>query len=522
MRGHPHFPMDAESDRYRILFELGLAFAAQSDLDELVQTIVERSLTVFDAEGFSLLLHDATTDELYFPYVVSQKENVAERLAELRFAADVGIAGEVFQTGKMIRVDAAADDPRVLQPTDVLPGQETHSLICAPLSTPRGRIGVVEATNHHGGNPFTDDDLELLGALAGSIALALDNARLQAELRQDRDRLSIELVAERRDSARHDGFGELIGRSPAMVEVFELLESAAAMPIAVLIHGETGTGKELVARALHDTSPRARQPFIAVNCAALPESLLESELFGHRKGSFTGATEDRIGIFEAAKGGTIFLDEIGEMPAAMQPKLLRVLQEREVVPVGDRRPRPVDIRIVTATNRDLEVEIAERRFRDDLYYRLSAFPVALPPLRNRRSDIAILATHLLARIGKAFERPAAKLGVDTIEYLEAYDWPGNVRELQNELERATVLAKDGAIEVAHLSTRLRARTDNEPAEPALSTNDLREARAAFETRFIRRVLEERDGNVTQSATAIGLSRVGLQKKIKELGIRVKN
>ena len=438
--------MSNNSDRYRILYELGLALSARTNLHELSEVVIERCREVFDAEGASLLLHDADANELYFPYVASDNPEVVERLSALRIDAGVGVAGTILREGKAIRVDDARSNPDVIQPTEVVEGQVTESLIGAPLTSRHRTIGVIEVVNHRDARAFSDEDLELLEALAGTISIAIENTYLTEELQQDRDRLANELASEKRIRS-HDsgGFGALLGESRAMKETFALLESAADVPISVLIYGETGTGKELAARGLHDVGPRSSKPFIAINTAALPENLLESELFGHNKGAFTGATRDRVGAFEAADGGTLFLDEVGEMPAEMQAKLLRVLQEGEVVPVGDHRPRRINTRIVSATNRNLEDEIREGRFREDLYYRLATFPVALPSLRERKDDIGALAHHLLVRIGERYGRTPPSLAEDALQLLESYDWPGNVRELENVLQRAIVLSSGGKI-----------------------------------------------------------------------------
>jgi transcriptional regulator with PAS, ATPase and Fis domain len=302
-----------------------------------------------------------------------------------------------------------------------------------------------------------------------------------------------------------------------MQNVFALMESAAASPIAVLIEGETGTGKELVARGIHRASPRSSGPFVAINCAALPETLLESELFGHRRGAFTGATHDQPGLFETASGGTIFLDEVAEMPGAMQAKLLRVLQEGELTRIGDPRLRKVDFRLISATNRTLAAEVAARRFREDLYYRVTPFPIRLPPLRERRFDVPLLADRFLAAAAERHAKRIAGLAPEAIRVLQEHDWPGNVRQLQNEIERAVALARDGeSIGCAHFSSVL---------DPAAAPVDgaagdlLRPARAAFEARHIARVLREQTGNVSRAARALGLSRTMLQKKMKEYDLR---
>lgn len=329
---------------------------------------------------------------------------------------------------------------------------------------------------------------------------------------------------------------QLLGTSRAMAPIFDLIEQAARSPIPVLIEGETGTGKELVARAIHRASARSGGPFVAINCAAIAENILESELFGHRRGAFTGALQDKKGLFEAASGGSIFLDEIGEMPLAMQPKLLRVLQEGEISPVGETRPRAVDVRVLSATNRDLLAKTEDGSFRSDLYYRLAAFPIRMPPLRDRREDIPLIAERLLAAAAHRHRKRLNGISPEALELLLQFDWPGNVRELQNEIERGAALAREGeTLGVTHLSERVRNRTSGSsiPATERLATSSpappqpqgttpgapLRDARAAFESRYITQVLAEQGGNVTRAARVLGLSRYALQKKIKEYGLR---
>ena len=315
----------------------------------------------------------------------------------------------------------------------------------------------------------------------------------------------------------------VVGVSSAMTEVFRLMRKAAQSSIPVLIQGETGTGKELIARAIHSVSARGRAPFIAVNCAALPESLLESQLFGHRRGSFTGADHDRQGLFEAASGGTILLDEIGEMPLAMQPKLLRVLQEGEVTRVGDTAPRRVDVRLVSATNRELQAEVGERSFREDLFYRLSTFPIVLPPLRERRDDIPLLTERFFSLACRRHGKTLSGIHESAHACLMRYEWPGNVRQLQNEIQRAVVLAEEGDwLRTEHLSADVRDATEAEEGErpsAAPQSLNLSLARAEFEAQHIAKVLEQEGGNVSRAATVLGMSRVGLHRKLKDFGLR---
>ncbi len=511
----------------RMLYDLGCAFAARLELDELVPLVVENCRKTFHAEGVAVLLLDSERQELFFPYMSEEDPNVADSLAHLRFPATLGIAGAVLSTGQAIRIDDVSSDPRFYPEIDRHTGLTTRELLSAPLVTRRGTIGLIEVVNHHAEGPFTDAHLDVLSALAASIAIAMENAWLWSQLKGSAERLRSEVGALRRDIARRDRFHEMIGNGPTMREVFALMESAAASPIAVLIQGETGTGKELVARGIHRASVRAEEPFLAVNCAAVPETLLESELFGHRRGAFTGATHDQRGLFEAASGGTIFLDEIGEMSPSMQGKLLRVLQEGEIMPVGERHGRKIDVRVISATNRDLAAEVARRSFRDDLYYRLGAFPIALPPLRLRREDIPPLVDRFLAAAAERHHKRVAGMDPAVLDLLISFDWPGNVRELQNEIERAVALAGEGEIITSSLlSAKLRTLRegtkddrDKRTTETSGRSSDLRDARAAFEIGFISKVLREHHGNVSRAAHALGISRVALQKKMKEYGLR---
>jgi len=547
-------PMPSSTDaRLKLLYDLSCAFAARIELDELVPFVIDQCRSALRAEGASVLLLDPTRSQLYFPYAVGRDLRVTQQLHATYFSADEGIAGQVLRSGVSLRVDDVARDPRFLSDVDRATGATTRSLIAAPLRGRHGTFGVLEVMNRVDGGAFSEDDLEFLEALGGSIAVAIENAQLYAEVRQSEELLRAEVGALRRDIARRDRFDEIVGVSSKMEQVFRLMESAAASPISVLIEGETGTGKELVARGIHRASERAANPFIPVNCAALPETLLESELFGHKRGAFTGALQDRRGLFEAANGGTIFLDEVGEMPAVMQAKLLRVLQEGEIVPVGENRPRKVDVRVLSATNRDLRAEIDKRAFREDLYYRLAQFPIPLPPLRDRADDIPLIADRLLAASARRHRKRIPGLKRDALAALVSSPWPGNVRQLQNELERAVALAVDGeAISPDHLScarpspggatspslpaaglvtgagaSPIGASTTSPGTAQAAGTSaaqesehtDLREARERFEVGFIVEVLRREGGNVTRAAQALGLSRVMLQRKMKDFGLR---
>jgi len=518
-----------QSARFGVLYDLGCAFAARIELDELFPFVVTKCREVFDALGASILLHDPDRNELYFPFVAEEDPVVLARLLALRFPAARGIAGWVLSKGAAVCVDDVQSDPRFFTGIDHATGFVTRTLLCAPLRTHQGVIGVIQVLNRRAERRFSPDDLAFLEALAGSVAVAIDNARLYARVKASEDLLRAQVGALRRDMAHRDRFQEIVGSSRGMAEVFSLMESAAATPITVLIEGETGTGKELVARGIHRASARAEAPFLAVNCAAVSETLLESELFGHRRGAFTGADKDHRGLFEAASGGTIFLDEVGEMPPSMQAKLLRVLQQGEIIPVGDTRARKVDVRIISATNRDLNAEVAKQAFRQDLFYRLAVFPITLPPLRERRDDLPLLVERLLRKHAERHQSELRGIDPGAVDALQRHDWPGNVRELENVLERAVALTRTGEmISIAHFPPKLRGADGDRPAgaalaparaDPGAAGAGLREARAAFEVDFIRRALAAHNRNVSHTARALGLSRVMLQKKMKDYGLR---
>jgi transcriptional regulator with PAS, ATPase and Fis domain len=311
---------------------------------------------------------------------------------------------------------------------------------------------------------------------------------------------------------------KIVGASPQIAEVLELIGHASKSRVTVLITGETGTGKELLAREIHEKGSNRKAPFVAVNCAAFPEALLESELFGHKKGAFTGADRDKSGLFEAADGGTLFLDEIGETTRPFQAKLLRVLQEKEVRPIGSSRTRKVDLRVVAATNRNLRREASDAQFRPDLYYRLAVFPIHVPPLRERPLDILPLADHFLAHYATRDGRPSASLSAESRRLLQSYGWPGNVRELENEIQRALAVSEPGSeLTPAQFSARLFEVL--EPVQAVVQPGEsLRETLARVEAWLIRRSLDANSGRRAATARLLGITREGLYKKMKRHGI----
>jgi two-component system response regulator HupR/HoxA len=346
--------------------------------------------------------------------------------------------------------------------------------------------------------------------------LSVDNIRLQEELKRANERLRVENAHLKQEALGRYRFDDIVGTSVALRKTLDLVERVVASDTTVLISGETGSGKELLARAIHYNGPRADKPFVSENCGAIAPELLTSELFGHKKGSFTGAAEDRQGLFEVANGGTLFLDEIGDCPVDLQTRLLRVLDQGLIRRVGDSKPIPIDVRIIAATHHDLERDVAQGRFRSDLFYRLSVFTVHSPPLRERREDIPLLAEHFLRELSRREDKQVKGFAPEAIALLTSHDYPGNVRELQNEIERAFRMAdEDGYVTPELLSPKIAPCR----VEPAGKNGTLRAATEYLEREMIRSALERSGGNQTQAAQELGLSRRGLIDKVSRYGLK---
>ncbi len=422
----------------------------------------------------------------------------------------------------------AADAPREALGSESLLGANIRSTIGVPLWRGDDILGVLQVDNRDAPAMFDRRDVETLGVLAHGASLAVVSARLIQKLTVAEEQLRKENQFLRGRERSRAGEMRIIGDSRRMQEVLQQLGKVVDTRVTVLVEGETGTGKELFASAIHYRSQRRDKLFVAQNCAAFPENLLESELFGHKRGAFTGATDEKKGLFEVADGGTLFLDEVGEMPLALQAKLLRVLQEGEVRPVGASVTRKVNVRVVAATNRNLEKEVAEGRFREDLYYRLKVFPLRVPALRERREDVPLLAGHFLERYTREFGREIAGFSQAALELLKAYDWPGNVRELENEVQRAVIQAESETIITPELlSSRLRqteaagdsaASGDHSDAAPENPSGTLREIIDRYEKRILIQALAAHGNNKTSAAKTLGITREGLHKKLKSFGL----
>ena len=498
---------------FNLLYEVSKSIHSIQDLTKLLQNILLKIKEVFAIEGASIALHDSEKKEFFFIRTVEEQSGIANsRMDQMRFPDDYGVAGWVLRENRSVLIPDVSRDERFSDQLGIQHDFITRSMICVPLKTRKESIGVLYALNKRHGE-FTPKELRLLEILSGTIAIAIDNAKLYGEIRQYAASLEEENVRLQSEVQNRFNLQGIIGSSAPMRRVFELLNKVIGTPTSVLIQGETGTGKELLAKVIHYNSVLKEKPFIAENCGALSENLLESELFGHVRGAFTGAIVDKKGLFELADGGTVFLDEIADMPPAMQTKLLRVLQEGQVRPVGGSHYRQVNFRLITSSNRELLDEVKIGKFRDDLYYRVQVFPIKLPALRERKEDIPILAMHFLEKYAEKLNQPVARLTPWALELLMQFDWPGNVRELENEIERALTLAGgDREIQAGYLSEKITGPAGQDAINPANGMT-LHEATERMERQMVARALQDTNGNRSKAARLLGLTRQGLLNKI---------
>jgi Nif-specific regulatory protein len=511
-------PLERHVRELLALYEIGQALASIHDLDHLLQLAIERAVVLLDIESASIILLDEDRDELYFKIADDTRVGHEQRLREVRFSASLGIAGWVVRKGESLIVPDVDSDPRHYRGVDDHTGTKTRSVICAPLRTKDRIIGVLEGINKRQGL-FTTEDVRLLEAFANQLALALENARLIQELQGARERLSEENRYLREAIGQTVQFDTMVGKSPKMQEVYRLVERVLNTTATVLLTGESGTGKDVVARILHYQGPRAKGPFIAVNCAAIPESLLEAELFGYERGAFTGATQRKPGRFELAAGGTLFLNEIAEMSPVLQAKLLRVLQEWQFERVGGTETLTTNARIIAATNQDLERYMVEGKFRPDLFYRLNVYPIPLPPLRERQEDLLPLAMHFLRRFSQELRKDIEGMSKEVMGLIERYPWPGNIRELENVIERAVILCQGTVVTAPDLPLALRGHLRT----PLLSSDAFRLPPGGISLRelekeLIRQALEQTHHNKSQAARKLELSRTQLRTRMRQYGL----
>jgi Nif-specific regulatory protein len=439
-----------------------------------------------------------------------------ERWSKAVYNPGEGITGRVVQSGKPEIIPDVAADPTFLDKTGIHASFDCGrlSFICVPIMTGKEVMGALSAERCDADTEHLDEDVRLLTIVASMIAQAV---KLRRAIQEERQRLIDENTRLKHQLEEKFHPRNIIGNSAAMQEVFTLTAQVASSEATVLIRGESGTGKELIAHAVHYNSPRSGGPFVKVNCSALPETVIESELFGHEKGAFTGAVQSRKGRFELADGGTIFLDEIGDLSPALQAKLLRVLQEREFERVGGNTTQRVNVRVITATNRDLEVMLERGEFREDLYYRLAVFPIHLPPLRDRKSDLTLLADYFAEKYSRKNNKEIRRISTPAIELLSTYHWPGNVRELENCIERAVLLSTDGVIHGHHLPPTLQSA---ESTDTRLH-GTLEEELSKVEKELILDALKSNKGNAARAARALGISERIMGLRIKKYGIDYK-
>ncbi len=499
---------DKSDDKLLAILNISQKLNSERDLSTLLTLIARETARLLNAELSSLFLLDESGRELWSRVTLDTDE-------VLRFDANEGIAGEAIRSGELIQVNDVTQDTRFFTGVDARTGFQTRNVLAIPLRNLRGQtVGVFEVLNKRTGS-FTDEDVELARLLAAQTTIALETAQLVGELRRDHDELMATNARLLRAVENKFSPQRILGTSEPILKVVRLIEQIADSSLSVLITGESGTGKELAAKALHYNSQRARGPLISLNCAAIPEALVESELFGIEKGVATGV-ELRMGNFEAAHQGTLFLDEIGDLSLTAQAKVLRVLQERVVERVGGRSAIPVDVRLLAATNKDLLAAIKAGNFREDLYYRLNAVQIRMPPLREVREDIPMLANYLLAEHCRELNRPPPELTPDIAACLANYRWPGNVRELDNEIKRLAVFVRRDRVELSDLPESIQ--TGNNTAAASGSTCLLKDAVEALERRMIAAALEACQDNQQRAAQTLGVSRQGLIKKMKRHGI----
>jgi len=529
--------LKTENARLQLLLDLTSRITSNLELQELLRAISANIRDVMQCEGVGIYLVDSTAGSftvhaLDYP----QGKGLFKEGLRLTPPANDPLR-RAFDTLKPVIVNT--HDRVDIHPEgyEITVGEGFKSHFFVPLASHGQALGVL-AVGHTTDAVFTHEEVEFLSQASGQIAIALENALAYRQISELKDKLAQDKLYLEQEIRSEMNFDQIVGDSPALRQVLEMVQTVAPSDSTVLLLGETGTGKELIARAIHDHSRRKNRTFVKLNCAAIPTGLFESELFGHEKGAFTGAISQKIGRFELADQGTLFLDEVGDVPLEIQPKLLRALQEREFERLGSTRTKKVDVRLVAATNRDLGGMIANREFRSDLYYRLNVFPIRIPPLRERREDIPVLARYFAQNFAQQMQKPIETIPAATLRALTEWDWPGNVRELANFIERAVILTRGKSLE-APLAELCRVWMDQEmqPAAPqdrdeiarivkeTLSALDDKKGVDAEQTRKQReaivRALTECKGRVggdNGAAARLGINRTTLLARMRKLGI----
>ncbi|MBM79215.1 MAG: sigma-54-dependent Fis family transcriptional regulator [Planctomycetaceae bacterium] len=484
--------------RFRNTLQIASSFAGATETQPLLELIATESTRLINCDRASIFIWDRSNKEVIACPALGVEGGT------LRLPDNAGIVGEVIQSGSTIRVDDAYEDDRFNKAVDKKSGYRTRTILCVPMKDAQGqRIGAFQILNKNDGI-FSDEDEEVLSQLGIQAAVAMQNTREREELIRSHKQLTEQVTP----------CVQIIGESAAICALRETVARLADTNLPVLILGESGTGKEVVGQALHYYGPRADKPFVAVNCAALTETLLESELFGHERGAFTDAHDTRQGKFELAEGGTLFLDEIGDMSLGGQAKLLRVLEQKVITRVGGAQTIPINVRVVAATNAKLAEAVRQKKFREDLFYRLSVVTLDLPALRDRPEDIIPLAEHFMERFCIQANRPKLGFAPDAKLRLQAHPWPGNIRELRNLMERVAFLCQGERVESHDLAFILSPERDS--AIDMSADVGLTEATRRFQQEFIRRGIKRVKGNMSEAAKLLGLHRSNLYRKMRQL------
>ena len=523
-----------QNERLELLLNLTTRITSSLDLREVLRAIAANIREVMHADAVTVSLHDAVPDKVRvlavdFPHGkgVIKEELLLPLSSEAKRAID---------TLKPIVFDPRERGEHAPEPYDVAAAEGLKAVCSIPL-VDRGRalgiLSIVRTTE----TPFSPQDVDFLSRASGQIAIAVENALAYQEISELKDKLVQEKVYLEEEFRSEMGFEQIIGNSPALKHVLQLVETAGPSDSTVLLLGETGTGKELIARALHDRSRRKHRTFVKLNCAAIPTGLVESELFGHEKGAFTGAINQKVGRLELADQGTLFLDEVGDISTEIQPKLLRALQEREFERLGSTHTRKVNVRLVAATNRDLEEMVANKEFRSDLYYRLNVFPIRIPPLRDRKEDIPLLVSYFVQKFAKEMQKSIEAVPVAVMKGLAAWGWPGNIRELENFIERAVLLTKGKSLEAPLAELRKKSTEESLHADLHKVKQAVREERnsQSDETSVIDEYVRKQRDEIVQALTAcrgrvggadgaaarLRMNRTTLLSRMKKFGIYAK-
>jgi len=523
-----------QNERLELLLNLSTRITSSLDLREVLRAIAANIREVIHADAVAVSLPDAASGK-YRLFAMDFPHGKGVAREEL-LVTPSGASKKAMDTLKPVVIDARVRNELTPDAYDIATAEGIEALCSIPLVN-RGRgLGLLSIFRTTA-TPFSPEDVDFLNRASGQIAIAVENALAYREISELKDKLAQEKVYLEEEFRSEMGFEQIIGNSPALKHVLQLVETAAPSDSTVLLLGETGTGKELIARALHDRSRRQQRTFVKLNCAAIPTGLVESELFGHEKGAFTGAINQKVGRLELADQGTLFLDEVGDIPPEIQPKLLRALQEREFERLGSTHTRKVNIRLVAATNRDLEKMVANKEFRSDLYYRLNVFPIRIPPLRDRKEDIPLLVSYFVQKFAREMQKSIEAVPAAMMKGLTAWDWPGNIRELENFMERAVLLTRSKSLdaplaELRKTSTEESLHADLHKVKQAVreETNS-RGDESSVVDEYVRKQRNEivqaltackgRVGGSDGAAARLRMNRTTLLSRMKKFGIFAK-